>query len=156
MLNDFNTLFSEVRRLILFNIEVTTEILPFIVKCIKDPDNVNRKVVYLKSLSNVDDFRILDFDQKYQILKWGLNDRNELVQKVAFKMFSDKWIMHADNNLLEFLERLEAKKPVMTPLVEKLLKRFFKDRKDIVNEITFDGKECASYLKWNSNMLYDR
>jgi condensin complex subunit 3 len=79
-------------------------------------------------------------------MKWGLSDRSELVQKVAYKMFAEKWIVHADNNLIEFLERLEATKPAMTPLVEKLLKIFFKDRKDIVNEITFDGTFCFFFL----------
>lgn len=124
----------------MFNIEVTAEALPHIIRCTRDPDNINRKVVYLKPLSAMDDFRMLNLEQKYTVLKWGLNDRNELVQKAAYKMFSEKWIVHANNNLLTFLEWLEASNPLMAGLVEKLLKMFFKDRKDLTNDIHFDGK----------------
>lgn len=119
---------------------MTIDALPFIVKCIRDPDNVNRKVVYLKALSHLEDFRILNSEQKYEVLKWGLNDRNELVQKVAYRMFSEKWIEHAKSNLLEFMERLESTRPMMAPLVEKLLNLLLKDRNDLMNEIKFDGK----------------
>jgi condensin complex subunit 3 len=133
-------LYSEVRRLILFNIDVTPSTMPFIVQSVRDTDDINRRVVYLKPLSDLTDFRLLSFDLRYQVLKWGLNDRNELVKKSAMKMFSEKWIQHAGNNLIEFLERLEATRPEVSGLVEKLLNSFFKDRMDIVNEIKFDGK----------------
>jgi condensin complex subunit 3 len=129
----------------LFNIEVTPDTVPDIVRCVRDPDNINRKVVYLRPLSNMTDFRMLNFEQKYEVLKWGLNDRNELVQKEAYKMFSDKWIVQANNNLLEFLERLEATKPAMSVLAEQLLERFFQDNNEVANEIDFDGK-CKSFF----------
>lgn len=98
-------------------------------------------MAYLKPLSSITDFRMLSFEQKYEILKWGLNDRSGLVQKAAFKMFSDKWIQLANNNLLELIERLEAtRSSKMSSLVEKLLKKLFKDRKGVPNETNFDGK----------------
>lgn len=139
---------SEVRRLILFNIDVTPITIPFIVQSIRDTDDINRRVVYLKPLSDLNDFRLLSFNSRKQILKWGLNDRNELVKKSAMKMFSEKWIQHAGNNLIEFLERLEATQPDVSELVEQLLKLFFKDRMDIVNEITFDGKAFTSWFAY--------
>ncbi|KAI8373382.1 nuclear condensing complex subunit [Choanephora cucurbitarum] len=107
---------------------------------IRDPDDTNRRVVYLKPLSDLSNFTILSFEERLQILQWGLNDRAELVRKAALKMFSERWIAHASNNLIEFLERLEATRPAVSPLVEKLLKVFFKDRMDIVNEINFDDE----------------
>ncbi|KAI8375873.1 nuclear condensing complex subunit [Blakeslea trispora] len=131
---------AEVRRLILFNIDVSKETVPYLVKSIRDPDDTNRRVVYLKPLSDLRNFRMLQFDERLQVLQWGLNDRTELVRKAALKMFSERWIAHASNNLIEFLERLEATRPAVAPLVEKLLKAFFKDRMDIVNEISFDDE----------------
>ncbi|KAK4514931.1 uncharacterized protein ATC70_002538 [Mucor velutinosus] len=131
---------SEVRRLILFNIDVTSDAIPYVVKSIRDPDDTNRRVVYLKTLSNLEDFRLLSFEERQQVLKWGLNDRSDLVRKAATKMFAENWIKHAGRNLIEFLERLEATKPQMSELIEKLFKEFFKIRSDVFNESVFDDE----------------
>ncbi|KAG1100112.1 hypothetical protein G6F42_017722 [Rhizopus arrhizus] len=143
---------SEVRRLILFNIDVTAEAIPYVVKSIRDPDDTNRRVVYLKTLSNLEDFRVLSFEERLQVLKWGLNDRSELVRKAATKMFAENWIKHARRNLIEFLERLEATKPQMSDLIEKLFKEFFKIRSDVFNESVFDD-EFWSNLSGESALL---
>lgn len=145
-------LVSEVRRLILFNIDVTAEAIPYVVKSIRDPDDTNRRVVYLKTLSNLEDFRVLSFEERLQVLKWGLNDRSELVRKAATKMFAENWIKHARRNLIEFLERLEATKPQMSDLIEKLFKEFFKIRSDVFNESVFDD-EFWSNLSGESALL---
>ncbi|OAC99558.1 hypothetical protein MUCCIDRAFT_148598 [Mucor lusitanicus CBS 277.49] len=135
---------AEVRRLILFNIDVTLDAIPYVVKSIRDPDDTNRRVVYLKTLSNLEDFRLLSFEERQQVLKWGLNDRSELVRKAATKMFAENWIKHAGRNLIEFLERLEASKPQMSELIEKLFKEFFKIRSDVFNESVFDDEFWAN------------
>jgi condensin complex subunit 3 len=138
--------------LILFNIDVTTDTLPYIIKSIRDPDDINRRVVYLKPLSSLDDFRQLNFEERQEVLKWGLNDRNELVRKAATKMFAENWIKHAGRNLIEFLERLEATKPAMSDLIEKLFKEFFKIRSDVFKETVFDD-EFWSNLSGESALL---
>ncbi|KAI9477970.1 MAG: nuclear condensing complex subunit [Benjaminiella poitrasii] len=143
---------AEVRRIILYNIDVTRQTLPYIVESIRDPDNINRRVVYLKPLSDISDFRLLNFDERNEILKWGLNDRNEQVRNSALKMFSEKWLTQAGNNLIEFLERLEAIKAPATSLVDKLLKAFFKQRIEVFNEIDFD-EEFWSNLSPESSLL---
>ncbi|CAO3654330.1 unnamed protein product [Mucor fragilis] len=143
---------SEVRRLILFNIDVTSDAIPYIVKSIRDPDDTNRRVVYLKTLSNLEDFRLLSFEERREVLKWGLNDRSELVRKAATRMFAENWIKHAQRNLIEFLERLEATKPQMSELIEKLFKEFFKIRSDVFNESVLDD-EFWSNLSGESALL---
>lgn len=127
------------RRVILFNIDPVEETLPHIVGRARDTDAINRRVVYLKPLSDIQDFRTLSLDDRNRILKWGLNDRNIFVKKAASTMLSEKWISHANNNLIEFLERLEIMKPEVTEIAEGVFNAFFTARKDIVNEITFDG-----------------
>lgn len=135
---------SEVRRVILFNIDPVEEALPYIVGRARDPDATNRRIVYLKPLSDIQDFRMLSFDDRNKILKWGLSDRNNLVKKAATTMLSEKWIGHANNNLIEFLERLEIMNPEVTEIAEGVFNAFFTARTDIVNEITFDGKKKIS------------
>ncbi|GAA5817114.1 hypothetical protein MFLAVUS_010654 [Mucor flavus] len=131
---------SEVRRVILFNIDPTAETLPYIVERARDVDAINRRVVYLKPLSDMPDFRMLSFEERNQILKWGLHDRNPLVKKAVSKMLSEKWISHANNNLIEFLERLDIMKPQVTEIAESVLDAFFTARMDIVNDISFDAE----------------
>lgn len=131
--------FSEVRRIILFNIDPIPETLPYIVERARDLDPINRRVVYLKPLSDISDFRLLGLEERNQILSWGLNDRNALVKKAASKMLYEKWIGHANNNLIEFLERLEIMKPQVSDLAESVLNAFFVSRLDIVADISFDG-----------------
>lgn len=128
------------RRVILFNIDPVPEALPYIVGRARDPDATNRRIVYLKPLSDIQDFRMLSFDDRNKILKWGLNDRNHLVKKAATTMLSEKWIGHANNNLIEFLERLEILNPEVTEIAEGVFDAFFAARSEFVNEITFDGK----------------
>ncbi|KAI7899163.1 nuclear condensing complex subunit [Cokeromyces recurvatus] len=95
----------------------------------------------------INDFRILSFDQRNKILKWGLNDRNEQVRNSALKMFAEKWLEQAGNNLIEFLERLQATKQPATVLVDKLLKAFFKQRIEVFNDIV---------LMRNSGIIFHR
>lgn len=132
------------RRVILFNIDPTAETLPYIVERARDVDAINRRVVYLKPLSDMPDFRMLSFEERNQILKWGLHDRNPLVKKAVSKMLSEKWIGHANNNLIEFLERLDIMKPQVTEIAESVLDAFFTARMDIVNDISFDGKSSKA------------
>ncbi|ORE13224.1 hypothetical protein BCV71DRAFT_246469 [Rhizopus microsporus] len=105
-----------------------------------DLDPINRRVVYLKPLSEIRDFRLLTSEQRNNVLKWGLNDRDPLVRKAVAKMLSTKWIQQANNNLIEFLERLEIMNPGIADIAESVLNAFFTERMDIINEITFDAE----------------
>ncbi|RCH82003.1 hypothetical protein CU098_005489, partial [Rhizopus stolonifer] len=135
--NDSN---AEIRRVILFNIDPNQDTLPYIVERARDVDPINRRVVYLKPLSDLQDFRLLSFQQRSNVLKWGLNDRDPLVRKAVGKMLSTKWIKQASNNLIEFLERLEILKSGVADIAESVLNAFFAERMDIIKEITFDAE----------------
>jgi condensin complex subunit 3 len=98
-------------------------------------DAINRRVVFLKPLSDIPDFRMISLEDRNNLLRWGLNDREKLVRAATAKMLSTHWIRHANNNLIEFLERLEIMK---SGVAEDVLNAFFLERLDIINEISFD------------------
>jgi condensin complex subunit 3 len=135
-----------VRRIILFNIDPVPETIRYIVTSTRDTDDMNRRVVYLKPLSDIPDFRMLSSEERNTVLKLGLSDRDNLVRKSASKMLSEKWIAHANNNLIEFLERLEVMKPDSSEIAESVLNAFFTARLDIVNDIAFDGKKSMKIV----------
>lgn len=66
---------SEVRRVVLFNLDKTDETIPYILERARDIDGINRRVVFLKPMAEIDDFRTLTLQQRNDLLKWGLNDR---------------------------------------------------------------------------------
>ncbi|KAI8986589.1 nuclear condensing complex subunit [Pilobolus umbonatus] len=143
---------SELRRVILFNIDVNEETLPFIVERVRDIDPINRRVVYLKPLSEISDYKLLSLDDRHKILEWGLNDRDVLVQKGARKMLSAHWIRHANNNLIEFLESLE----IMNRNVgEGVLNAFFNEPefwKNLTPESAFLANVFIHFLQKNDTL----
>ncbi|KAI7867392.1 nuclear condensing complex subunit [Spinellus fusiger] len=126
---------AEVRRVILFNLDQSEETIPFIVERARDVDAINRRVVYLKPMAEIQDFRMIPVQERHFLLKCGLNDRDPMVQKAATKMISIHWIRHADHNLLEFLERIDI---LEGDSAEAILNAFLSSRIDIVNSIKLD------------------
>jgi condensin complex subunit 3 len=154
---EFHVLNSEVRRVVLFNLDQTKRSIPFIIERARDVDPINRRFVYLKPMSDIQDFRMLSIGERHQLLDWGLKDRDPLVVKAATKMISNHWIRHADHNLLEvrelsnpavistinstrnhkqFLERLDV---VDNPSADTVMEAFFDARPDIIESISFNG-----------------
>ncbi|CAO3677491.1 unnamed protein product [Umbelopsis vinacea] len=101
----------------------------------RDVDPINRRFVFLKPMSEIQDFRMLSISQRHQLLNSGLKDRDELVLKAVSKMISTHWIRHADHNLLEFLERLDV---VDNASADSVLETFLDARPDIIESITFN------------------
>ncbi|KAG2178793.1 hypothetical protein INT43_001639 [Umbelopsis isabellina] len=128
---------AEVRRVVLFNLDQTKRSIPFIIERGRDVDPINRRFVYLKPMSDIQDFRMLSISQRHQLLDWGLKDRDPLVVKAATKMISNHWIRHADHNLLEFLERLDV---VDNPSADTVMEAFFDARPDIIESISFNDQ----------------
>ncbi|KAI7876242.1 hypothetical protein K492DRAFT_167295 [Lichtheimia hyalospora FSU 10163] len=126
---------AEVRRVVLFNLDKTEDTIPYILERARDIDGINRRVVFLKPMAEIEDFRTLTLQQRNDLLKWGLNDRDRLVRRAASRMLANHWIRHADNNLLEFLERLDV---VDSPIADDVLTAFLNARTDIVNSIKFE------------------
>ncbi|GJJ68327.1 condensin complex subunit 3 [Entomortierella parvispora] len=126
---------SEVRRSALFNIEQSKETLPFILERARDIDPYNRRSVFAKPMDELSDFRKLSIGERERLLRYGLSDRDEGVKKACAKMVATKWIQQADDNLIEFLQRLDV---MSSDVADDVLRAFFDYRADIIGNLTFD------------------
>ncbi|KAG0297693.1 hypothetical protein BGZ98_000478 [Dissophora globulifera] len=126
---------ADVRRSALFNIEQTKVTLPFILERARDTDAYNRRSVFSKPMEELSDFRVLSIGDRERLLRYGLSDRDEGVKKACTKMLATKWIQQADDNLLEFLERLDV---MSSNVADDMLKAFFDFRADIVGGLSFN------------------
>ncbi|KAI9319753.1 nuclear condensing complex subunit, partial [Dichotomocladium elegans] len=109
--------------------------IPYIIERARDIDAINRRVVFLKPMAEIEDFRILTTQQRSDLLKWGLNDRDPLVRQAASKMLANHWIRHTGNNLLKFIERIDL---LEGSGAEDILTAFLNARPDIVNTIKLE------------------
>lgn len=88
-----------------------------------------------------------------KLLRWGLNDRDESVRVAARKIFNYRWVEDAGGDLLEVLERLDVTGDGVEGGVKELaLKGFWTERKDVVEQITFDD-EYFEHLSAESAFL---
>ena len=62
-------------------------------------------------------------------------------------MLATKWIQQADDNLLEFMERLDV---MGSNIADDVLKAFFDYRADILGSLTFNGM-CHVLALHNKN-----
>ncbi|KAF9570700.1 hypothetical protein EC968_001484 [Mortierella alpina] len=126
---------AEVRRSALFNIEQTKATMPAILERARDTDAYNRRGVFTKPMEELSDFRVLSIEDREKLLRYGLSDRDEGVKKACTKMLATKWIQQADDNLLEFLERLDV---MSSNVADDVLKAFFDYRADILGNLSFN------------------
>ncbi|KAF9431507.1 hypothetical protein BGZ76_000225 [Entomortierella beljakovae] len=126
---------ADVRRSALFNIEQTKTTLPHILERARDTDAYNRRGVFTKPMDEIPDFRVLTIKDRERLLRYGLSDRDENVKKACTKMLSTKWIQQADDNLIEFLERLDV---MSSTVADDVLKAFFDYRADILGNFSFN------------------
>ncbi|KAF8929155.1 hypothetical protein BGZ47_001240 [Haplosporangium gracile] len=126
---------AEVRRSAIFNIAQSKATLPYILERARDTDTYNRRAVFTKPMSEIRDFRMLSIGDRERLLRYGLTDRDDGVKKACTKMLSTKWIQQADDNLLEFLERLDV---MGSSVAEDVLNAFFDYRGDIIDALAFN------------------
>ncbi|CAO3652827.1 unnamed protein product [Cunninghamella echinulata] len=112
---------AEVRRVVILNLELTPETIPFIIERARDADTINRRIVYSKPLAEITDFRMIPSTERYKLIKWGLTDRDSAVKRAAKKMIATEWIKHTEHNLLEFLERMDIMDGMVDDISEKML-----------------------------------
>lgn len=62
--------------------------------------------------------------------------RDAGVKKACTKMLATRWIQQADDNLLEFLERLDV---MSSNVADDVLQAFFAYRGDILGGLVFNG-----------------
>lgn len=63
--------------------------------------------------------------------------RDESVKKACAKMVATKWIQQADDNLIEFLQRLDV---MSSDVADDVLRAFFDYRADIIGNLVFNGE----------------
>ncbi|KAI8334445.1 nuclear condensing complex subunit [Chlamydoabsidia padenii] len=130
---------AEVRRVVLMNLEVTPQTLPYLIERARDVDPLNRRLVYTRPLTEISDFRLISSEDRYKLIKWGLSDREVKVQTAAGKMIADHWIKQAGHNLLEFLERMDVMDGMEGGVSEKMLACLLELRMSSMN-IKFDDQ----------------
>ncbi|CAG8487553.1 10782_t:CDS:10 [Ambispora gerdemannii] len=125
----------EVRRAALFHINYNERTIPLVLERARDIDQVIRKNVFAKVMENIGDFRTLKIEDREKLLHWGLTDRDPAVKQACIKMLSTIWIEQANNNVLEFLERLDV---VSSNIAKEALLAFFAARQDLTESLQFD------------------
>ncbi|CAO3650504.1 unnamed protein product [Cunninghamella blakesleeana] len=128
---------AEVRRVVILNLELTPESIPFIIERARDVDTINRRIVYSKPLTEITDFRMIPTTERFKLVKWGLTDRDTAVKRATKKMIAEDWIKQANNNLLEFLERMDIMDGMVDDVSEKMLTALLDHRKQSVS-LNFD------------------
>lgn len=155
---------AEVRRAALINLTRSQENFEHLIRRARDLNSINRRLVYSRVSRELGDFR--DFDPIYRenLLKWGLNDRDESVRKAAIKMLTYDWSEFVNNDILELIESLDV---LQSEIAELAILIYYKERPDIFSDIKFtdqDWKELTVekaffirtyYNHCNSNNLYD-
>lgn len=118
---------AEVRRAALLNLAKNEVTIPFLLERARDVNSINRRLVYSRIIKELGDFRDIDFHLRENLLKWGLNDRDESVQKNAIKMFSSNWLDIVDNDLIELIENLKV---VDSDIADTAMMTFYRERAD--------------------------
>ncbi|KAI8100193.1 nuclear condensing complex subunit [Halteromyces radiatus] len=153
---------AEVRRVVIVNLELNSQTLPYIIERARDVDSLNRRIVFQRRLSNIPDFRMISSEDRLKVIKWGLSDRDSSVKLVVGKMIADFWIKHADHNLLEFLERMDVMEGAENGVSEKMLTTLLELRMPSMN-LTFDDQfwdnlspESAFLARVLTNFLHSK
>ncbi|VUC26467.1 unnamed protein product [Clonostachys rosea] len=83
---------ADVRKTLLTNIPIVKASLPWLLERARDQDPGTRRAVYARLLPALGDFRHLSLSMREKLLRWGLRDRDETVQKAAGRLFRERWI----------------------------------------------------------------
>lgn len=125
---------AEVRRTILLNLSKTSATRRAVLERAMDTNAINRRFVYSRVMEEIGDFRQLSIHHREKLLQWGLKDRDVGVRTAATKMFLEQWLKSSDNNIQEFLERLDV---INSSIAETAMRVFFANRKDAVDAFDF-------------------
>ncbi|KAL6452908.1 YCG1 Condensin complex subunit 3 [Candida maltosa Xu316] len=125
----------EVRRAALMNLLKTRDTIPTLLERARDPNFINRRLVYSKISRELGDLDAIDFENREYLLKWGLNDRDPSVQMAAAKMLSTYWYDSVNQDILELIDRLNVTE---SSIAEQALSVFFKTKPELLKNITID------------------
>lgn len=113
---------SEVRRAVLNQIDVCEKSLNTILARKRDQDPKIRKAFYASKLSEID-IRTLSVQQRDEVLRTGLTDRDQSVKQACIDMIFTNWIHDTNSNLIDFLACLDVQSN--TKMSESALECFF-------------------------------
>ena len=133
MQNDLN---SEVRRACLRNIEKNRFTEPFIVERARDVDTTNRRLVYSKILPGFHKITDINSANRNRLLEWGLRDRDGTVRKAASNWLTETWMRDTNNDLTEFLERLNVTE---SDIAETAVRALLDKKPDIVDNLKLES-----------------
>lgn len=125
---------AEVRRTILLNLSKTSATRRGLLERAMDTNPTNRRFVYSRVMEEIGDFRQLSIHHREKLLQWGLKDRDVSVRTAATKMFLEQWLKSSDNNIQEFLERLDV---INSTIAQTAMSVFFANRKDALDAFDF-------------------
>jgi len=148
---------ADVRRSLLVNLPILPSTLPYLLERARDSDALTRRAVYSRLLPALGDFRHLSLSMREKLLRWGLRDRDETVQKAAGRLFRERWIEDCAgtlppedgkpaepsppnfDGLLELLERIDVvNSGVENGIALQAMKGFWEGRPDYRDSVTFD------------------
>ena len=126
---------AEVRRSLLVNLPILPNTLPYLLERARDADALTRRAVYSRLLPALGDFRHLSLSMREKLLRWGLRDRDETVQKAAARLFRERWIEDCAGTAMatEDGKPAEPSPPSFEGLLELL------ERIDVVNSGVENG-----------------
>ncbi|CAR27958.1 ZYRO0D10494p [Zygosaccharomyces rouxii] len=127
---------AEVRRASMLNLVDMRMTRPYILERARDVNLINRRLVYSRILKQMSgqcfdkvDFKIMD-----QLIKWGLDDREESVRKACNRLLSYDWLNMFGGDIIEFLEKLNVTK---SSVADKAMECLFQTRDDIIPKLNF-------------------
>lgn len=133
---------SEVRLTATFNLKgISYRLTEILCERVRDTAPRLRYAMYAKVLPKVD-FCTLSISTRERIVKAGLNDRDENVQRAAKQLVAQKWVSMSDNNIELVLRRLDVISN--TEISDQVLQAFFELTSNITEKIDFDDEFFAN------------
>lgn len=126
----------DVRRAAMLNLLKTPVTLSYILERSRDNNAVNRRLIYSRVLKSMGlaCFEMIDFKILDQLIKWGLEDRDDSVRKACEKLISYHWINLFNGDLIELLEHFNI---IKSNSIYEAMMRLLTVRSDIINKLKF-------------------
>ncbi|CAG8582778.1 2255_t:CDS:10, partial [Paraglomus occultum] len=128
---------AEVRRAVLTHIDYNENTMPKVLERAHDTDATIRKYVFSKSLDELEDFRFLSIDEREQVLRWGLSDRDKNVKNACSNLLTSKWITQTNDNIFELIGRLDV---INSVIAKDVVTELLRNRRDLAEKIVFDDE----------------
>lgn len=103
---------ADVRRAAMLNLVITPKTISYILERAHDVNPINRRLVYSRTLKKLglDCFSKLESKILNQLIKWGLEDRDDSVRTACERLIAYHWINLFNGDLIELLENLNIVK----------------------------------------------